>query len=794
MVIPLTMMDDSMEISSEYGHNIRDEDIDIDIDLTTGHGDEDYILEDALPHQTVDEEFLFQASPTPGNDDLMVDEEGDNETYHMNEIAPDLVPDKSNKDMVEETGTITFMAANSPTTYQEHYDTLDAGHVQAASVTETTVASGHKDAPNGYSTNNNLDLQSYNDPAAHEDEDSTVTGIAAEIQAEAVKVPAANIHSPLPSAHSRSPKSPQLSEHPTSPLNTLPKSADESQEHIVTQDQLDTVASHEYEEGLDSVPGESYPTDGLQTLPVPEILVLYQETEYALFSTSELDDPDSFFLSDTSILNNPISDFLKAIRNVIHDDLANEDELCLSIGDMGIEVEEVSLSTYYSLNTTLKVSAQTSTLIQDVTLRQILNLYEGLLRNDGVDSPRPFCIQLGVRPNFAKRLANLAAGFTEGKGLSELVSLAEHSNSPGASLEMTGNKHGDDAKTEELDRREFDKEHEDTQDNSEIPQTLVPDMDLKSPNPVGSPSDKSTAKRSNELTTVLLPEDESSQTVSGNGIAKYEEDLIDYSDEEAEQPEKQTKHNVVVSEEEFSLDSVPVSTKDSLPGQSAIAHVEPSDVDDNGQEEPGVEYEEDNEESYYLESEFHEDVAEESTIEAWEHEGNNQLFETQNGLKTNEKSQDSERDHEDPEDDIGYDEGHDADSQDLLKLSDEDLGLEGSLEKTLEDEYDDSRAVGNTVSSENGTSDKTLEASAGADEVSGDEIDYNDDDDPATPEIQEFLSSEKVPVQLDSSGKRQREDANLDEGMNVRSKGVFLFKSFDESPLMRSAEAKRRKS
>lgn len=748
-----------MEISSEYGHNIRDEDIDIDIDLTTGHGDEDYILEDALPHQTVDEEFLFQASPTPGNDDLMVDEEGDNETYHMNEIAPDLVPDKSNKDMVEETGTITFMAANSPTTYQEHYDTLDAGHVQAASVTETAVASGHEDAPNGYTANNNLDLQSYNDPATHEDEDSTVTGNAAEIQAEVVKVPAANIHSPLPSAHSRSPKSPQLSEHPTSPLNTLPKSADESQEHIATRDQLDTVAPHEYEEGLESVPGETYPTDGLQTLPVPEILVLYQETEYALFSTSELDDPDSFFLSDTSILNNPISDFLKAIRNVIHDDLANEDELCLSVGDMGIEVEE------------------TSTLIQDVTLRQVLNLYEGLLRNDGVDSPRPFCIQLGVRPNFAKRLANLAAGFTEGKGLSELVSLAEHSNSPGASLEMTGNKHGDDAKTEELDRREFDKEQDDTQDNSEIPQTLVPDMDLKSPNPVGSPSDKSTAKRSNELTTVLLPEDESSQTVSGNGIAKYEEDLIDYSDEEAEQPEKQTKHNVVVSEEEFSLDSAPVSTKDSLPGQSAIAHVEPSDVDDNGQEEPGVEYEEDNEESYYLESEFHEDVAEESTIEAWEHEGNNQLFETQNGLKTNEKSQDSERDHEDPEYDIGYDEGHDADSQDLLKLSDEDLGLEGSLEKPLEDEHDDSRAVGNTVSSENGTSDKTLEASAGADEVSGDEIDYNDDDDPATPEIQEFLSSEKVPVQLDSSGKRQREDANLDEGMNVRSK-----------------EAKRRKS
>ena len=76
-----------MEISSEHGHNIRDEDIDIDIDFTTGHADEDYILEDVLPHETIDNDFLFEASPGAGQDDLMVDE-GEDESFD----APKRVP------------------------------------------------------------------------------------------------------------------------------------------------------------------------------------------------------------------------------------------------------------------------------------------------------------------------------------------------------------------------------------------------------------------------------------------------------------------------------------------------------------------------------------------------------------------------------------------------------------------------------------------------------------------------------------------------------------------------------
>jgi hypothetical protein len=435
-----------------------------------------------------------------------------------------------------------------------------------------------------------------------------------------------------------------------------------------------------------------------------------------------------------------------------------------------------------------------STLIQDVTLRQILNLYEGLLRNDGVDSPRPFYMQLGVRPNFAKRLGSLATGFREGKGLSELIPMVEHSNSPEASLEEARDKHRGDSKTEEFEREEFDdvaEEYDDVQDNPEISQVVAHEADLKSSNLVGNSSDKPGEHQSNDLTTVLSPEAESAQIVGGSGNGKYEEDLIDYSDEEVERPEKQKKPNEIASDEEHFVDSVPGSTKDTLPEQSA-PYAEPSDIDDEvHKEEAGIGYEEENDESYYLETEVHEEATAYDETETWEHEGNIELLVSQNGLEANGESNDLESDHEEPEDEIGYDEGHDAETRDLY---DEDLGLEGSTEKPLEEERAINHALSNLASSENGTSEKTLEGSAGADETPEDEIDYDDDDDLATSGAQESLPGGDVSVSIDGSGKRQREDANLDEGMSMRSKGASIFKFVEDNPLTGPTDAKRRKS
>lgn len=340
MAAYLAMMDDSMEISSEHGHNIRDEDIDIDIDFTTGHADEDYILEDVLPHETIDNDFLFEASPGAGQDDLMVDEGEDDETYHQ--VHTDISPDYNGQNIADEAAVMPFTATNGPAPYMEEHQAVHSDHFEVASARET-VSPEHRDAPNGSAVETDLHLQDHKEPAIHKNEDHIDKVNSTDLGTEAPATPRDNTIPQPTSSHDHSPNALAPKEHPKSPSAALPKPADESPKRITSQDDLDISASHEYQE--EALHGESevaHLTEGSHVPAAPAILVLYQETEYALFSTSELDDPDSFFLSDTSILDSPISHFLKAIRDVIHEDLADEDELCLSMGDMGIEVEEVS--------------------------------------------------------------------------------------------------------------------------------------------------------------------------------------------------------------------------------------------------------------------------------------------------------------------------------------------------------------------------------------------------------------------------------------------------------------------
>jgi hypothetical protein len=348
------MMDDSMEISSEHGHNMRDEDIDIDIDFTTGHADEDYILEDVMPHQTVDNSFLFEASPVAVNDDLMVDEV--DETYHANEVNANFIPDIQNQSMADEHAAVPFANTGRPEAYLEEHEIVDADHFEVASIKETGIAD-HEDATHDRPVNRDLQPQDHHELTVPDDDHINV-GVTAEAEPEPeAEAPTTKSDetNPRPASPHLSPDASILREEPHVQLDGFPEQTDETSKHISDNDHLDAVASHEYEDEVHSASEETHHLEA-HVLATPEILVEYQETEYALFSTSELDDPDSFFLSDPSILDSSISHFLKAIRDVIQEDLASDDELCLSIGGMGIEVEEVSYKSILLLRTKLTVS------------------------------------------------------------------------------------------------------------------------------------------------------------------------------------------------------------------------------------------------------------------------------------------------------------------------------------------------------------------------------------------------------------------------------------------------------
>jgi len=65
--------------------------------------------------------------------------------------------------------------------------------------------------------------------------------------------------------------------------------------------------------------------------------------EYSLVSTAESDDPDSFFFGNDSVTKEPLSEFIDGLRNVLQEEIPLDEEICLVVEDLGLEINEVSL-------------------------------------------------------------------------------------------------------------------------------------------------------------------------------------------------------------------------------------------------------------------------------------------------------------------------------------------------------------------------------------------------------------------------------------------------------------------
>lgn len=204
---------------------------------------------------------------------------------------------------------------------------------------------------------------------------------------------------------------------------------------------------------------------------------------------------------------------------------------------------------------------QNCTLNQEASLGQIINLHDTLLRNDGVESHRPLYMALGTRLNFSKRVATLIAEAAEGKGLSQLINW-------------------DDA-SEQIDESGVDESLQsddavlNDQDNSEVSaiqpvepeDPFVVESNHVSPTPesihdnqededgakildehqhvyvglstVGTAPANNTAGESNASEVLLSTE---KNTTNGE-YAENEEDIIDYSENEDEEPKSSGRSN-----------------------------------------------------------------------------------------------------------------------------------------------------------------------------------------------------------------------------------------------------------
>ncbi|KAJ5038334.1 uncharacterized protein L3040_007200 [Drepanopeziza brunnea f. sp. 'multigermtubi'] len=385
------MVDDNMEISSEHGHNMEQADIDIDIDLTPGNMDEDYILEDATSQIELGTEFLAQPSPA-AHDDVMRDD--DNESYHMEDAElldageEHTMEQGSMSDTID--GDATYFGADNQEAEQQRSEQVEQAtgipyHEDIVPSDDNLGLSFEEEAPQDVLEHEDTQYHDQNPPQDSNDHPEFTA-------AKGSPTLTPNLQDPTPTAPAE-PRSPPASGQ--DPLLSSPEVANDHKEPIPCS--KSPRADHiRFDEAIKNGDG----SEGL------DLRVIYRETEYNMFQTSDLDHPDSYFIADVAYLRRPLSELFKAIREIICEDLTDEDELCIAVESLGLETEESSY------------------LAEEFYLENIMSLYAALLRNAGVEPSGEICyMQLKTRKSFSGRFAALTAGVMEGKGLTDFASL-----------------------------------------------------------------------------------------------------------------------------------------------------------------------------------------------------------------------------------------------------------------------------------------------------------------------------------------------------------------------------------
>jgi len=284
-----------MEIS--YDGN-GDDDIDINIDIEPENQDEDFIIEDA------------RSEAGTNNDDVMIDE--DTASYPMEDA--DFVPEHDLHDVGTETHVVSEVEMLKS-------DSTDIHPFPSEVITNLGIQADER-----------WDLDKPADDTHYSIKSVEIDRLHSEGRSNIVEEPVSQAQSP--------PGLDASIQKPSSPSKTAPEQEEESPQkspsHMVDESNLG-------EEGDDAVDVSVHEVQTVYDLISQDrtIIALYKDTEYALVSSSEFDDPDSYFLKDSSVLKEPLSIFFAAIRDILRDEISPVDELYLAIDDLGLETGEV---------------------------------------------------------------------------------------------------------------------------------------------------------------------------------------------------------------------------------------------------------------------------------------------------------------------------------------------------------------------------------------------------------------------------------------------------------------------
>jgi hypothetical protein len=197
--------------------------------------------------------------------------------------------------------------------------------------------------------------------------------------------------------------------------------------------------------------------------------------------------------------------------------------------------------------------------VHDVNFASVIDLHERLQRNDRVQTPGPLYVTLGTKPDFAKRLANLVAGASEGKGMSDLITWDEESDDFDENVGDKEQLEVTDQQAEGLNASAKIHENDFAGEGAEEEQ---PPERVDSEQNTGSTAEG--VETPEDHSGKPIPEDQDRLATSDNvssqvNVSEYSKDgldedgdLIDYEDEEYEQsPETSTSANVDSSGKQY---------------------------------------------------------------------------------------------------------------------------------------------------------------------------------------------------------------------------------------------------
>ncbi|KAF5017951.1 hypothetical protein F66182_10098 [Fusarium sp. NRRL 66182] len=166
----------------------------------------------------------------------------------------------------------------------------------------------------------------------------------------------------------------------------------------------------------------------------PAITVQYKGDEFPLFSTTA-----NGFFADTSVLDEPLEKLLAGLRSELENEIAEDDDLVFQVDELGLEVAEVRKPTNLDREVADGIKQTTQgELMSNVTFRQVLEIFDLLVKNQDPDGSRTLYTYLFTKPNTEKRLESLIESAMAGKGLDEVIHLFQSPMPAGTSMLETG--------------------------------------------------------------------------------------------------------------------------------------------------------------------------------------------------------------------------------------------------------------------------------------------------------------------------------------------------------------------